>query len=190
MQIIDLARMRVSAEVGEIDESRIEVGQAVRVWPRSVPDQVLRGRVASISQIGRQGNTYRTNAIPGKKTFRVVIDVLASRPDLLRPGLTADFEIQRGQVAHAVRLPLEALFKTSKGASVFVKKGERYAVRPVKVGTRNANFAAVVTGLKAGEEVALRRPPAQLLGAPATTPQARRNLLGWLTAGGWFGFQS
>jgi multidrug resistance efflux pump len=190
MQIIDLARMRVSADVGEIDASRIKVGQAVRVWPRSAPDTVLKGRVFSVSQLARQGDTYRRNAIPGKKTFRVVIEVLESRPDILRPGLTADFEIQRGQVAHVLRLPLEALFKTSKGATVFVKKGERYAVRPVKIGARNANFVAVVAGLKEGEEVTLRRPPAQLLGDPATQPQARRNLLRWITAGGWFGFQS
>jgi HlyD family secretion protein len=190
MHIIDLARMRVSADVGEIDESRIKAGQAVRVWPRSAPNKVMKGRVASVSQLGRQANMYRRHAIPGKKTFRVLIDVLESRPDILRPGLTADFEIQRGEVDQVVRLPLEALFETSKGTSVFVKKGDRYTVRPVKLGARNANFVAVAAGLKEGEQVALRRPPAQLVGDPASQPQAKRNLLGWITAGEWFGFHS
>jgi hypothetical protein len=177
MQIIDLARMRVAADVGEMDGSQIQVGQPVRVWPRSAPEKVLKGRVLSVSKLARQGDTWRRNAIPGKKTFRVVIEVLESRPELLRPGLTADFEIVQGRIENVVRVPLQALFKTTKGPSVFVKKGERFSVRPVKVGQRNANFAVVVSGLKEGEEIALRRPPQQLLGDPVTKPQQRADLL-------------
>jgi HlyD family secretion protein len=175
MQIIDLSRMRVAADVGEMDASQIKAGQAVRVWPRSAPDKVLKGRVLSVSQLARQGDTYRRNAIPGKKTFHVVIEVLESRPELLRPGLTADFEIQQGRVLDVLRVPLQALFKTSQGTSVFVKKGERFVARPVKIGPRNANFAVIVSGLKEGEEIAVRRPPLELLGDPQAKPQPRPN---------------
>jgi RND family efflux transporter MFP subunit len=175
MQIIDLARMRVAADVGEMDASQIKVGQPVRVWPRSAPDKVLKARVLSVSQLARQGDTWRRNAIPGKKTFHVVIEVLESRPEILRPGLTADFEIQQGQMANVLRVPIQAVFKTSQGTSVFVKKGPRFVARPVKIGPRNANFAVVVSGLKEGEEIAVQRPPLELLGDPQAQPQAKPN---------------
>jgi RND family efflux transporter MFP subunit len=176
MQIIDLSRMRVTVDMGEMDASQIQVGQPVRVWPRSAPKEVFKGKVLSISKLARQGDTWRRGAIPGKKTFRVVVEVLESRPELLRPGLTADFEILQGKVADTVRVPLQGLFKTSKGTSVFVKKGERFLARPVKLGPRNANFAAVVSGLNEGEEIAVQRPPLELLGEVAE-PKQQANLL-------------
>jgi hypothetical protein len=153
------------------------VGQPARVWPRSAPDKKLKGRVLSISKLARQGDTWRRGAIPGKRTFRVVLEVLESQPDLLRPGMTADFEIVQGEVSDVLRVPLQGLFKTSSGPSVFVKRGDRFLVRPVKIEGRNANFAAVVSGLKGGEEIALRRPPLELLGEPAARPKQRADLL-------------
>ena len=52
-----------------------------------------------------------------------------------------------------------------------VKQGARFAARPVKLGPRNAIYSAVASGLKVGDEIALQRPPLELLRAPA--PQKR-----------------
>lgn len=177
LDIIDLDRARVITSMSEIDLAQVKVGLPVRLWPRSTPDQVLKGRVASISSLARPGNMWSAGSVLGKKTFRVVIDVLESRPDLLRPGMTMDFEVMRGKVAKTLRVPLQALFKTTQGTSVFVQQGERFAARPVKLGAHNATYAAVVAGLKGGEKIALQRPPLELLG-PAAALGARHSALG------------
>jgi multidrug resistance efflux pump len=177
MSIIDLASMRVMAEVGEMDATLMEVGQPARVWVRSAPEQILKGRVAAISNLARQIDIGRRGGIPGKKTFRVVVEILDSRTDLLRPGMTADFEVVRGQVEDSVRVPLQALFETSKGTSVFVKRGDYFVTRAVEIRDRNANYAAVATGLKGDEEIALRRPPLDLLEATVAKRQKKPDLI-------------
>jgi hypothetical protein len=96
----------------------------------------------------------------------VVIELLESRPDVLRPGMTADFEIMQGQMANALRITLQGVFRTPRGATVFVKQGSRFVARTVRLGRRNATDAAVLAGLKGGEEIALRRPPPLLLHEP------------------------
>jgi RND family efflux transporter MFP subunit len=178
LDIIDLDRTRVVTSMSEIDLSQVKVGLPVRLWPRSAPDQVLKGRIASISGLARSGNMWSAGQVLGKKTFRVVIDLLESRPDLLRPGMTMDFEVLRGNVAKALRVPLQALFKTTHGTSVFIQQGGRFVARPVKLGAHNATYAAVVAGLKGGEKIALQRPPLELLGpAPPAALGARRSAL-------------
>jgi RND family efflux transporter MFP subunit len=167
MEIIDLSRMRVVADMSDMDASHTQQGQAVRVWPRAAPGQVIRARIQSISRLARQVNVWRAGGVPGKRTFRVVIELLESRTDVLRPGMTADFEIMQGQVANTLSVPLQGVFRTPTGAVVFVKKGSRFVPRPVKLGRRSATRAAVLAGLKGGEEIALRRPTPPLLDAPA-----------------------
>jgi multidrug efflux pump subunit AcrA (membrane-fusion protein) len=165
LDIIDLSRMRVVADMSDMDASYTKQGQAVRVSPRSAPEQSIRGRILSISNLARQANVWRAGGVPGKRTFRVVVELLESRPDVLRPGMTADFEIMQGQIAKTLRVPLQGLFPTPKGTVVFVKRGARFVTQPVKLGRRSATAAAVLSGLKEGEEIALRRPPAALLDA-------------------------
>ena len=83
------------------------------------------------------------------------------------PDVAAEnFEIVQGHLANTLRVPLEGLFKTSNGAVVFVKKGDRYLPQPVKIGRRSATGVAVLSGLKGGEQVALRRPPSRFVDPP------------------------
>jgi multidrug efflux pump subunit AcrA (membrane-fusion protein) len=159
MDIIDLTQMRVVTDVSEIDIGRVRIGQEVLVRPRSAPDTLLHGRVHSISSLARAGDAWRRGAIPGKKLFRMVIAVKESRPDLLRPGMTVDYEVVERRVEGVVTVPIQAIQKTTQGAAVFVRRGERFLVRPVKTGLRNDTRITITQGLKGGEVIALRRPP-------------------------------
>jgi HlyD family secretion protein len=178
MDIIDLSRMRIVASVSEIDISRVRVGQPVLIRPRSAPDALLHGRVQSISSLARVGDVWRRNAIPGKKMFRMVVTVTETRPDMLRPGMTADFEVVEQRLAGVVTVPIQAVFRTSQGPAVFVKRAGRFRVRPVKTGNRNDNRVVVVRGLKGNEVIALERPPMELLEISGTGPAAARKTSG------------
>ena len=123
MDIIDTSRMLVEADVGEIDIGHVRAGQAARVFPRAAPGLALRARVKSVSEIAQAPEVWRTSRLPGKKVFRVVLTVLDGRPQLLRPGMTADFELVEEAIAGAVRVPIEVVFPDqvfrSSGAQVF-----------------------------------------------------------------------
>jgi HlyD family secretion protein len=173
MDIIDLARMRIVTNVSEMDISRVRAGQPVLIRPRSAPDTLLHGRVQSISSLARTGDVWRRNAIPGKKMFRMVVTVNENRPDLLRPGMTADYEVVEQRLAGVVTVPIQAVFRTSQGPAVFVKRGGRFHVRPVRTANRNDNRIVIARGLKGNEVIALERPPLELLDTGARKPARR-----------------
>jgi multidrug resistance efflux pump len=163
MDIIDLSRMRIVTNVSEMDIGRVRKGMPVRIRPRSAPGTVLRGRVESLSSLARTGDVWRRNAIPGKKVFRMQIAINESRPKLLRPGMSADYEIVEQRLPNVVSVPIQAVFRTSRGPAVFVKKGQRFRVQLVKTSTRNDNRIVITRGLKGNEEIALQRPPVSLI---------------------------
>lgn len=110
MEVIDTSQMIVQADVGEIDIGHVRVGQSARVFPRAAPGLALRSRVKSVSEVAQAPPTWRSNRLPGKKVFRVVLSVLDSRPRLLRPGMTADFEVVEETVPHGILAPIQAVF--------------------------------------------------------------------------------
>ena len=160
--------------------------------------------------------------LPGKKVFRVLLTVLDSRPKLLRPEMTADFELVEDAVTGGVKVPIEAVFsnqasrrsgvqafgptKSKSGTRrsnperpiarsperpnartperpstgvVYVRKDGRFWPRTVELGARNDNDVLVTKGLKAGDVIAERLPPASLIG-PAVRPERQARIGGLL----------
>jgi HlyD family secretion protein len=174
MEIIDTARMVVEAEVGEIDIGRIKKGERGRIFPRAAPGTVLRARVKSVSEVASAPPMWRGNRTPGKKVFRVVLEVLDARPKLLRPGMTADFELVEEEIDRGVRVPIQAVFSKGRQKIVYVRKDGRYLARAVTLGKRNDNDILVTAGVKAGDVMAEQLPPATLIGpAKKSTPRSR-----------------
>jgi multidrug efflux pump subunit AcrA (membrane-fusion protein) len=178
MDIIDLSRMRIVTNVSEMDIGHVRKGMRVRIRPRSSPDTLLNGRVSALSRLARTGDVWRRNAIPGKKIFRMQITIDESRPNLLRPGMSADYEIVEQVLGGVVTVPIQAVFRTRQGPAVFVKQGSsQFRVRPVKTGTRNHNRIVITHGLKGNEEIALQRPPLSLIES-IKTPKKRTSQTG------------
>jgi multidrug resistance efflux pump len=111
MDIIDTSRMIVEAQIGEIDIGHVRTGQTARVYPRAAPGTMLRGVVKSVSEVASAPPVWRSNRLPGKKVFSVILSVLDSRPKLLRPGMTVDFELVEDTVKGGVRVPIQAVFR-------------------------------------------------------------------------------
>jgi multidrug efflux pump subunit AcrA (membrane-fusion protein) len=110
MAIIDTSQMIVQADVGEIDIGHVRAGQPARVFPRAAPGLALRARVKSVSEVATSPPVWRSSRLPGKKVFRVVLTVLDARPELLRPEMTADFELIEATYPRSVLVPIEAVF--------------------------------------------------------------------------------
>jgi multidrug efflux pump subunit AcrA (membrane-fusion protein) len=155
MDIIDTTRMIVEAEVGEIDIGHVRAGQAARVFPRAAPGTTLRARVKSVSEIAQSPQTWRTGQLPGKKVFRVVLSVLDSRPRLLRPGMSVDFELVEETLTGGVRVPIQVVFPDQAGKSEKSKSmTARAHVEPVSARThhplRRSSPASQLLGVKTG----------------------------------------
>jgi hypothetical protein len=83
---------------------------------------------------------------------------------LLRPGLLADVEIIVEKIPNAINVPAQAVFERESGYVVFVKEGNRFAPRSIKLMKRSENTMVIAQGLKAGEEISLLDPVADKAG--------------------------
>lgn len=80
---------------------------------------------------------------------------------LLRPGLLADVEIIVEKIPNAIHIPAQAVFEKDGHLVVFVKEGEKFVARRIKIGRRSESTLVVADGLKSGETIAMANPEAK-----------------------------
>jgi multidrug efflux pump subunit AcrA (membrane-fusion protein) len=95
----------------------------------------------------------------GTKFFSVTIEVNESDPRL-RPGMTADVEIEVEERKDAVFVPLEAVFNRGGRNVAYVMSYGHVEARDLLLGPSNRDFVVVESGLRRGERVCLRDPEA------------------------------
>jgi HlyD family secretion protein len=163
MQIVDPRSMVINATMNQSDVEQVHIGQKARVHFDAYPDLTLPAHVESVAAVAKPGmfrpTFFREVAV------RLRLDKMDSRviPDL---SVSAEIMIESdAQVSAAA--PLGAVFQeasvsgdgSSSKAYVFVKAANGWERREVEVGIHNNLIAAVKSGLKPGEVVALDRPP-------------------------------
>jgi 3-mercaptopyruvate sulfurtransferase SseA len=148
--------MRAVLSVPQEQARQIKRRQRVIVQVEALPGQELEGEVTEIAQTASEGNIPGTGMGTGEKVFRTVVDIKDTRGAPLRPGMTANVRIIVEKVPNAVRVPRVCVFDREERQVVYVKRGSRFEEVRVKLGLQNDDEAVVVSGLKGGEEVALR----------------------------------
>jgi HlyD family secretion protein len=142
-----LNQLRVRVYVDEPELGRVQKGMPVRITWDAMPGREWKGFVESVPlQVVPLGT-------------RQVGEVLCTidNPDLtLIPGTNINAEIISSTVENAVTVPKEALRRQGSDTGVFVlAEGNRLAWRAVKPGVSSVTRVQIVSGLKAGEAVAL-----------------------------------
>lgn len=154
VQLADLRRVYVIAQVDESDVGEVRPGQNVSVSLDAYPDQEFKGRVRKIFPQADAENNI---------TFvKVQVEILTSDARL-RPNLnaTCDFELENQRSALSV--PLDAIKEEGKKTFVTVIKDPKLPKgdptnqekREIKLGSRGDERAVVKSGLKVGDIVVL-----------------------------------
>jgi hypothetical protein len=153
LKVMDTSKMQVEAEINQAESHWIRIGQKARIGLDAFPGASYQGRVASIGALAKVAG-FQADYVR-KIPVRIEIDGADER---LIPDLSAYADVLIDRVDEAVRVPREAVFEEAGASYVYVKKGSRFEKRPVELGFRTYTEVAVVSGVNAGEEVALRRP--------------------------------
>lgn len=154
MKIVDPASMQVEGEVNQVDAEKLRVGQSATVRLDAFPEVVLPGRVASVGAMGVR--SWRENYYI--RTIPVKVRILGTHPRLI-PDLSASADVLLERKENALLVPLEAVHREGSESVVYVKRGQSFERRVVKLDGQSATHAAVASGLRSGEQVALERPP-------------------------------
>jgi hypothetical protein len=151
----------VSAKISEQDRANVSAGQAVEMAVDTLPDAKLRGSVRTVSGVASR----QMFSSDSTRKFDVIFEV-AGDPRV-RPGATAQIRINGPALENVLYLPRQAVFDNAGRATVYVKSGDTFEARDVKV-TAWTDSLAVVESLEPGTEVALVNPNAR----PGSRPKA------------------
>ena len=80
---------------------------------------------------------------------------------MLRPGLLADVEIIVEKIPNAVHIPSQAVFDREGKPIVFVKVGDTFEARPIKISKQSESTTIIASGVKPNDIIALVNPEAK-----------------------------
>jgi hypothetical protein len=80
---------------------------------------------------------------------------------LLRPGLLADVEITVEKVPNAIYVPNQSVFEKEGKPVVYVKQGNAFVARPIKIAKRSESVTIISEGVKAGDVISMQNPEAK-----------------------------
>jgi HlyD family secretion protein len=147
--ITDLSRFHIDITVDEIDIGKLDEGQVVRVTLDAVPDAQLLGRIDTIA-------TTPTSSV-GTVSYQVSVVIDESNVDL-RSGLSATASIITQELNDVLLIPNRTIqIDRSTGRAFVEKMVDGIPTRTeVQLGARNEQFSEVLSGLSAGDVLAIR----------------------------------
>lgn len=148
VQLGDLSRIYVDAQVDETDISQVKVNQQVKVELDAVPNEPFAGKVMRIEPRGVTEQNVTT-----VKT-RIELEKPSAQ---LRPGLNGECEFLIAEKKNVLVIPSRAI-RNEKGKK-FVQvmlgdeKDPKIEQREITVGMETPEAVEVLSGLKAGDKV-------------------------------------
>jgi hypothetical protein len=169
VMIYDITEMQVRCQIGEMDITRVHQGQDAFVTTTSDGGKRYRGKVALVEELAQESNVWQ-GGTPGKKVFPLLVTMSETDPRHLRPGMTVDLEIVVDTVRDATTAPIRTVFTEDGKRVVYRAGGEGFERVPVTTGDRNDLVIELRSGVRAGDRLALVRPPA----VPVRTAEVKR----------------
>ncbi|OGR61213.1 MAG: hypothetical protein A2X36_13025 [Elusimicrobia bacterium GWA2_69_24] len=154
MTIADMRRVVVKLKINEMDILKLREGMSVLVKVDALPGAEFPSTVSMISPQAEKDNR-------GGKVFRVEVSLGRNDPRL-RTGMTARVDATLEHRAHALKMPLAALFDEGGASVAYLQAppGGKPKQTLVKTGMRTETDVEVLQGLKDGEKVLTEKPEA------------------------------
>lgn len=123
---------------------RIEIGQKVRLVLPEQPDTTVDGQIDQL------------RPLVGRDNRAIEAIVAFANPGNWKPGSSVVGEVILDERADALTIPIEALVLRPAGELVYVLQGGVVKAAPVSVGVRTGSYVEILSGLDAGQQVAVK----------------------------------
>jgi HlyD family secretion protein len=163
-QVIDPKGMELVAKVGELERNNIKEGQLVDLQLDALPGSTFHGTVKTVGG----NNARRFWEDDSSSKFEISV-TLATTDAQMRPGLTAHVFINSDPQKNVIYAPRQALFLKENKRIVYVRNGNSFEPREVKIQAQNESRAAIA-GISAGTEIALVDPTAPRKAVSSSAP--------------------
>jgi HlyD family secretion protein len=145
----NLSKMVATTLVHESVASRVQVGMHATLRVEGLPGRVLKGHVATVSQLPTQ------NYLNDVRYFYAEVVFDAIPPGLL-PGMTAEVEIATQEREDVLTIPMEGLAVEEGEDYCYVVGADGIERREIEIGQATADLLEVTQGLEEGEQVVLK----------------------------------
>lgn len=150
--LVDTARVEVTAKLSERDRANVDRGQAVSVVIDGLPGEPLEGTVRAVSSVASR----RMFESGGTRQFDMAFDILKS-PTRVWPGTSAALTITGATFTDALSIPRAAVFDVAGTPTVYVKTQGGFDPIAVKVRAWTESLA-IVEAIDPAAQVALVDP--------------------------------
>jgi HlyD family secretion protein len=142
--IADLERLRVRANIDQVDLGRVKAGQRVHITSNAFPERSWAGLVSEV---------IPHVVVRESRSISEGLARVEPPTEGLVPGMNVDVEIVVAEAAGALQVPAEAVF--TEDGSRFVFRIQRGRVRrsPVDLGLETVTAVEVVEGLEPEDRV-------------------------------------
>ncbi len=147
--VADLSKIKLTAEIDELDIGKIKEGQKVSITSDSLGDKILTSKVYSISPAAEVVNNI--------SIFKVS-SIIDNDEGILKPGMSADISIliksDRGLI-----VPSKAVSRVRTRSYIKVLKDGKITTKKIKTGADNGINVVVLDGLEDGDVVVVEGVP-------------------------------
>lgn len=144
----------VEVTVNEHDVVRVKKGLRATITGEAFPGVKLKGIVQSVDLYGIVRGT-RNGSVSAKFPIRIVVEHLtAQQKKQIKPGMSALVTLHLPHVTH-VLVPIPAVHIEDGRYFVLKRSGSLTQKTPVLVGATTREGVAILSGLKAGDQVAV-----------------------------------
>lgn len=153
MKVSDTDPLRVDVNLNEFDAARVAVDRAAELTFDSLPGVRRPGKVSFIAPFGSSDSKDKeVRVFPCQIAFESGFGV--------RPGISANASILVDKAVGCVAVPVSAIFIEDADRYVYVRRGDRWERRVVKVGLGDATWSQITEGVAEGDVLSLVRPAA------------------------------
>lgn len=147
VDVADMSRLFIIADVDETDIGSIKTNQPVTITADAFHGKTFEGKVTRIAPQGEVENSITI--------FKVKIEIVGPGKNILKPMMTANIEIVTARARDALYIPRGAVTKEDGQVFVAVLEDGRPKKVQIILGLQNPIYSQVVSGLKLGQKVLL-----------------------------------
>lgn len=142
VEVVDISRVRLIANVVEKDLKQLQSGDVTRVEVDAFPGETFMGRIARVSPV----------LDPATRTAPIEVEI--PNPSYrLKPGMYARVGITLDTTKDALVVPANALVDLGGRRGVFQPLSETAVFRAVQVGNEQGQLVEILGGLTEGQEI-------------------------------------
>lgn len=143
VDVVDITRVRLVANIVEKDLHQIQIGDQTRVGVDAFPGEVFNGRIARVAPV----------LDPATRTAPIEIEI-PNADFRLKPGMYARVSVTTDERKDALVVPSNSVVDYTGRRGVFVTSGDNMVTfRPVRVGIEESNQIEILEGVAEGDRV-------------------------------------